>query len=79
MDSLTHCIGNLTPLSLRKNVQAQNYSFEKKKEAYGKKDNIATSFYTTQCVLAKDKWTPVEINEREQEIVNRLINLFKLD
>lgn len=79
IDSLTHCIGNLTPLSLRKNIQAQNYTFEKKKEAYGKKDNIVTSFYITQQVLQKNKWTPVEINEREQEILDRMKKVFELD
>lgn len=78
IDELTHCIGNLTPLSLRKNIQAQNYSFDKKKEAYGKKDNMATSFYTTQKVLAEDTWTPNKIRRRKANIENKLSEIFML-
>ncbi|MGN0728903.1 DUF262 domain-containing protein [Treponema sp.] len=78
IDELTHCIGNLTPLSLRKNIQAQNYSFEKKKEAYGKKDNIATSFYITQQVLAEESWTPDKVRMRKSAVVSKLSKIFEL-
>lgn len=78
IDELTHCIGNLTPLSLRKNIQAQNYSFEKRKEAYGKKDNIATSFYITQQVLAEDSWTPGKVRMRKADVVSKLSKIFEL-
>lgn len=78
IDELTHCIGNLTPLSLRKNIQAQNYSFDKKKEAYGKKDNIATSFYTTQQILAETTWTPEKIRLRKAAVVSKLNEVFEL-
>ena len=78
IDELTHCIGNLTPLSLRKNIQAQNYSFDKKKEAYGKKDNIATSFYMTQQILAETTWTPEKIRLRKAAVVSKLNEVFEL-
>lgn len=69
---------NLTPLSLRKNIQAQNYSFDKKKEAYGKKDNIATSFYMTQQILAETTWTPEKIRLRKAAVVSKLNEVFEL-
>lgn len=79
IDKSTHCIGNLTPLSLRKNVQAQNFSFEKKKKAYGEKDNIATSFYITQQILSKDRWTADEIKNRKNEIIDKLKQVFIIE
>jgi hypothetical protein len=69
MESLTNSLGNLTLLSMRKNVQALNYSFHVKKEAYKDKDNVVTSFYITQTVLKNDKWTVKTINERANDFV----------
>ncbi len=78
IEKLTHCIGNLTPLSLRKNVQARNYSFTKKKETYSAKDNVATSFYITQQVLQNDSWQPKNIEDRQTEIIGKLYSLFDI-
>jgi len=43
----TNSLANLTLLSMKKNIQAQNYNFDKKKEAYQNKNNVETSFRIT--------------------------------
>ena len=69
-NNLTNCIGNLTLLSLRKNIQAYNYSFDEKKKAYQDKDNVVTSFFITQKIIQESKWTKEVIIERKNDIVN---------
>jgi uncharacterized protein with ParB-like and HNH nuclease domain len=79
MENLTNSLGNLTLLSLRKNVQALNFSFPAKKAAYQDKDNVVTSFYITQIVLKKDKWTVETIDERAKsfvEILTKKLDIF---
>lgn len=68
----TNSLSNLTLLSDRKNKQAQNFSFEKKKEAYGLKDSVITAFRTTQEVFDKPKWTVEELEKRKERIVRKI-------
>lgn len=73
---LTNSLANLTLLSMRKNIQAQNYSFVEKKNAYQAKDNLITSFVITQDLLKYDDWTPSTINERKnklQSVIDKVI------
>ena len=75
-ESLTNSIGNLTLLSMRKNIQAQNYSFAEKKIAYQDKDNMITSFVLTQNKLKYDQWTPDEVSKQAkyiQSIIDKII------
>lgn len=75
-ESLTNSLGNLTLLSMRKNIQAQNYSFIEKKRAYQDKDNVITSFALTQDLLRCDDWTPDTVAERAkriQSVIDRVI------
>lgn len=69
-NGLTNCIGNLTLLSMRKNIQAYNYSFAEKKKAYEDKDNVVTSFYITQKVLQYAQWDKEAIEKRKRELKN---------
>lgn len=55
-DNWTNALANLTLLSMRKNIQAQNYTFDEKKEAYQNKDNVVTSFAITQAILLYPEW-----------------------
>ena len=79
LDKWTNSLANLTLLSMRKNIQAQNFSFLKKKDAYQNKDNVETSFRITQKILNKSKWNVEELENRELELVEKInekINLF---
>ena len=75
----TNALANLTLLSMRKNIQAQNYSFDEKKKAYQDKDNVVSSFKITQDILTYQNWTLKELEEREGKLMTKLeekINLF---
>ncbi|WP_431129542.1 DUF262 domain-containing protein [Flagellimonas flava] len=75
----TDSIGNLTLLSLRKNVQAKNNNFEEKKNAYRDKDNVSTSYVITQQVLEENQWNVASLQRRKEELlnkINRKINIF---
>lgn len=68
----TDALANLTLLSMRKNIQAQNYTFKDKKEAYKDKDNLVTSFHITQAVLHYSTWTVIELKEREEVLIKKM-------
>ena len=75
----TNALANLTLLSMRKNIQAQNFSFKEKKDAYENRDNLLTSFKITQDILAYSDWNTGILKSREEMligIINRMINLF---
>jgi uncharacterized protein with ParB-like and HNH nuclease domain len=75
----TNALSNLTLLSMRKNIQAQNYSFNEKKKAYQDKDNVVSSFKITQDILTYQQWTLQELEEREEKLmmkINEKLNLF---
>lgn len=75
----TNSLSNLTLLSMKKNIQAQNYSFDEKKKAYQDKDNVVSSFKITQDILTYQKWTLQELEEREEKLMHKIaekINLF---
>lgn len=63
-----HKLGNLVLLSGRKNSQAQNYSFDRKKEIYQKKNEV-TSFDLTKNVCDTSEWTLSEIENRQTELI----------
>ncbi len=73
----TNSLANLTLLSMRKNIQAANYSFAKKKEAYQNKDNVITSFLMTQEIANNDQWTVKELEERQAKLLGKVMG--KLD
>jgi uncharacterized protein with ParB-like and HNH nuclease domain len=79
IEEWTNALANLTLLSMKKNIQAQNYNFQKKKEAYQDKDNVETSFRMTQKILENDKWEMEELEKREEVLVEKIkekIDLF---
>lgn len=76
----TNSLSNLTLLSMRKNIQAKNYSFAEKKIAYEDKDKVVSSFKITQDVLKYNQWTIDEMKERESKLVIKIdekLDLFK--
>lgn len=78
-EAWTDSLANLTLLSMKKNLQAQNYSFDKKKEAYQNKDNVISSFLLTQEIIKKDKWDLEELEKRKESLIkkiNKKLDLF---
>jgi hypothetical protein len=71
-DTWTDSLANLTLLAMRKNIQAQNFSFDKKKEVYRNKDNVITSFNITKDILDNDKWEVKELEGREDKLINQI-------
>ena len=73
-----HKIANLVPLNRRRNSQAQNYDFGKKKSAYfsGKK-GISSYILTTQ-VLNSPQWTPEYLANRQNELLEVLQENWRL-
>lgn len=65
-----HKIGNLLPLAKRKNSQAQNYDFDKKKEKYFRGKTGVTAYALTTQVLMYPEWTPETVKARQEELIN---------
>lgn len=64
-------LANLVLLSRRKNSNAQNYDFNKKKEAYFQRGGVATFALTTQ-VLNETEWTPEVLHRRQKFLISAL-------
>ena len=64
-------LANLVLLSRRKNSSAQNYDFNKKKEAYFQRGGVATFALTTQ-VLNETEWTPEVLHRRQKFLISAL-------
>jgi len=77
-EKLTHCLGNLLLLSRRKNSGAQNYEFERKKSEYFAQNEVCSFALTTE-VLKHDQWTPEVIYERQNRLLARCSDIWKLD
>lgn len=68
-DQWLHKIGNILPLSKRKNSQAQNYEFDVKKEKYFKGKSGTASYALTSQVLSYSEWTPTVVKKRQEELI----------
>jgi hypothetical protein len=67
-----HRLANLVPLTQRRNSQAQNYDFERKKKAYfGGKQGVSSYALTTQ-VLNTPIWTPAVVEQRQADLLEIL-------
>lgn len=75
----TNALANLTLLSMRKNIQVSNDTFENKKIAYQDKDNVRSRFNLTLDIIQYDKWDTKELETRENILVvkiNEKLDLF---
>jgi len=64
---------------MRKNIQASNYSFIEKKDAYNNADNVVTSFLTTQRVIQSEIWDEHALSQRKEFLIDRImkqLNIF---
>ena len=78
-EKYVHKLGNLVLLTRKKNSQAQNYDFPKKKASYFQTSGGVTSFALTSQVIQLDQWTPEVVEKRQRELVQLLIDEWKLD
>lgn len=74
-----HRLANLVPLNQRRNSQAQNHDFERKKKAYfGGKQGVSSYVLTTQ-VLNASAWTPAVVEKRQKELIDVLVSGWSLE
>lgn len=75
----TNAIANLTLLKFKKNIQAQNKTYEEKREVYLNKDNVSTSFTITQDIFKHKQWNVEALEMRDNEIktkIEKIIDIF---
>ncbi|MCS6260454.1 DUF262 domain-containing protein [Shewanella baltica] len=78
-ETWTHRLANLVPLTQRRNSQASNFDFDRKKTAYfGGKNGVSSYVLTTQ-VLKEPTWTPNVLNHRQIELVEICKQHWNLD
>ena len=73
----THRLANLVLLSHRKNSQAQNYDFERKKKAYFMRSGTTPFALTTQ-VVNEPAWIPDVLKRRQRILVDALAREWRL-
>lgn len=71
-----HRLGNLSLLSRRKNSQAQNYEFEKKKQLYF--NTPITPFALTTLIIKQNSWEKEVLADRQNESIKMLKSLWRL-
>jgi len=78
-DELLHTLGNLTLLSGKKNIQASNDDFPKKKKIYkGRGFDGKTSFQISQRILRNAEWTAKEVEKRQRWLIKQTKNILGL-
>lgn len=78
LEKYVHRLGNLVLLSRGKNIEAENYDFDLKKEKYFSTKSGVTSFALTTQVLRCREWTPAVIEQRQIQLMAILKHLWRL-
>ena len=71
-DQWVHRLANLVLLTQRRNAQAQNYDFAKKKKIYFSGRQNVTSYVLTSQVLSENAWTPNVVQARQKRLLKTL-------
>lgn len=71
-------IANLVPLTRKKNSEAQNYDFDKKKEIYFKGKCGTTTYPLASQVLSEKTWTPEIVASRQKDLMIRFTEGWRL-
>ncbi|MFC7409482.1 DUF262 domain-containing protein [Hydrogenophaga atypica] len=74
-----HRLANLVPLNRRRNSQAQNFDFDKKKTAYFAGKKGVSSYVLTTQVLQKATWTPADVQSRQGDLIDVLRKQWRLE
>lgn len=77
-DRCIHRLGNLALLSVGKNMNAENFDFETKKHTYFSTNGGISSFAITTQVLHHREWTPTVIEQRQEQLLGVLKQLWRL-
>ena len=77
-EKYVHRLGNLVLLSRGKNIEAENYDFDLKKEKYFSSKTGVTSFALTSQVLHCREWTPTVIEQRQNQLMEIIKQLWRL-
>ncbi len=73
-----HKLANLVPLNRRRNSQAQNFDFEKKKKAYFTGLENMNSYTLTTQVLNTSEWTEEHLISRQEKLLEVFSNHWQL-
>ncbi len=73
-----HKLSNLVLLTRRKNSQAQNYDFDKKKKRYFTGRGGTSPFQLTTQVLGEETWAIDVLERRQNELMGTLKSLWRL-
>jgi hypothetical protein len=76
-EAWTHRLGNLVLLSKRKNSQARNFDFERKKREYFQRQGVTSFAITTEVINAKE-WTLEILEERQNRLMETLSRIWRL-
>ncbi len=71
-------LGNLVLLSRGKNMKAENYDFDIKKQKYFNTEKGISPFVLTTQVLHYQQWMPSIIEERQKQLIGILKQLWRL-
>ena len=74
----THSLANLVLLSRRKNSQASNWDFQRKKEVYFLPGSGISPFALTNEVAREPEWTPAVLERRQRELIDALKKEWRL-
>lgn len=74
-----HRIGNLLPLTQRKNSMAQNYPFTQKKDIYFARRGGVASYALTSDVLNTNEWTPASLAQRQSGLQQVFVDRWRLE
>lgn len=77
-DRYVHRLGNLVLLSQGKNMRAENFDFEDKKQKYFSVNGGISPFVLTTQVLRYREWTPAIIEQRQSQLIETLRQLWRL-
>lgn len=66
---VVHCLGNLALLTRRKNAQASNWDFDRKKDSYFRRGGVSPFVMTTQ-VIDEAKWLPTVVSKRQAKLMS---------
>lgn len=72
-------IANLVPLTRKKNSEAQNFDFGKKKDIYFRGKNGTTTYPLTTQVISESTWTPSIVGNRQMELLKKFKECWELD
>ena len=73
-----HRLGNLVLLSQGKNMKAENFDFDDKKQKYFLTSGGVSPFVITTQVLRYREWTPAIVEQRQSQLIDTLKQLWRL-